>query len=116
MVKVTIPMVCYCLPICCACEEEFQPVPTPNNCPEPPSEVLCPECGVVRSTEYYRAKNYCWLYYCIPFPCGKSRIFLGCKYCKHNLSRESITYCKECNVGYTFHTQHCPTCGETINY
>lgn len=105
-------MVCYCIPIVCSCDSDPLPIAIPENLPEPIPRVMCPRCGVIGNTEYCRMKNSCTLCFCIPCPCGHSNPFLACRNCKYNFTGTDITKCKKCRIGYTFHSQFCPECGE----
>lgn len=105
---------CNCIPIVCTCNQIPYEVSTPSGLPTEPKRILCPRCGNIEDTKYFKTKNLCLICFCIPCPCGTSDPYLGCGRCKFNLGGSEVRICPNCKVGHTLSTQYCASCGQSI--
>ena len=108
--------ICCCWPYECGCTDVEFSINPPDGYPNPPRNVLCPNCHVRVDLVYKKTNEYfnCCFIPCICCPTQSNLPYLGCTNCSHKFNVTSFVKCDRCHASATIGERHCSNCGRRI--
>lgn len=101
-------MVCFF----CGIRRESRRVRVPSSYPEPPTNVICPNCGDRSEGEYRQDfDRFCICIIPCCCKCQESEPYVACIKCKKPLEIVSGIRCNNCQTITSFRSSYCPSCG-----
>lgn len=87
-------------------------IPTPEGYDDPPSKVLCSQCGNVAPAVYKQAKTTLDVCMIPCFSYGTSTPFLACSRCNFPFAGLFSQKCEQCDISTFYKCSYCPKCGK----